>query len=444
MNIDIRFNTKVPITSRTLIISDAFGLGIDDEKEFVIYDNFVLNIKKGDIVYITGDSGSGKTILLKYIKEQMDNISLNDLNIEFDEILIDNIGKNISEAIRILSLVGLNDAYLFLRRYCELSDGQKYRYKIAKLIDSGKDTWVLDEFCSTLDREMAKIISFNIQKLARKLDKTLIVATCHIDLEKDLSPNVRVDKRFENDVKISYNKSISNKCSVTKDLYIKPCSLDDIKSLLNFHYKNTLVSFVKQIYGLYKGNNLIGCIVYTTPKIKLHGRFLVFGKKYLLDKGHPNMDKINQDIVTIARVVIHPKYRSIGLGQKIVRDTLNLTGYKIVETIATMAKYNPFFEKAGMTLVKEHDTTTTQKAFIQRKQILEKYGFDTKLLASKVYNKNIINKLSISEFKKLKKQYFKTIRLNIKDKKKKFTKEQFAEYLTKKIPKSMYYLYWEK
>ena len=59
----------------------------------------------------------------------------------------------------------------------------------------------------------------------------------------------------------------------------------------------------------------------------------------------------------IARVVVHPDYRSDGLGQLSVRSALEWIAERripemrkrkhIVETIAQMARYNPFFEKVG-------------------------------------------------------------------------------------------------
>ena len=96
-------------------------------------------------------------------------IELSSLEIDENEILVEGVGKDVKEAIEILSLCGLNDAFLFLRRFKELSDGQKYRYKLAKLLDrKEKSVWIIDEFCASLDRVMAKIIAFLIQKTARK------------------------------------------------------------------------------------------------------------------------------------------------------------------------------------------------------------------------------------------------------------------------------------
>lgn len=52
-------------------------------------------------------------------------------------------------------MAGLNDAYLFVRKPSEMSDGQKYRLKIAKLIESGAKVWAADEFGAVLDRVTA-------------------------------------------------------------------------------------------------------------------------------------------------------------------------------------------------------------------------------------------------------------------------------------------------
>ena len=52
-----------------------------------------------------------------------------------DKPLIETIGATVEEGLELLSRVGLNDAFLFLRTYSQLSDGQKYRYRIAKLIE---------------------------------------------------------------------------------------------------------------------------------------------------------------------------------------------------------------------------------------------------------------------------------------------------------------------
>lgn len=47
-------------------------------------------------------------------------------------------------------------------------------------------------------------------------------------------------------------------------------------------------------------------------------------------------------------MIIHPKFRGIGLGAFLVRETMSRVDVRVIEALAVMAKYNPFFEKAGM------------------------------------------------------------------------------------------------
>lgn len=50
--INVSFQTRVNKTMRTLEIAESFGLGLD-EKEWTLYDNLELEVKQGDVVYIT-------------------------------------------------------------------------------------------------------------------------------------------------------------------------------------------------------------------------------------------------------------------------------------------------------------------------------------------------------------------------------------------------------
>ena len=78
-------------------------------------------------------------------------------------------------------------------------------------------------------------------------------------------------------------------------------------------------------------------------------RNMVFGGRYVFTPGGLNKARlINEEIARISRVVIHPKFRGIGLGAYLVKETLPRVDAKVVEALAVMAKYNPFFEKTGM------------------------------------------------------------------------------------------------
>lgn len=199
------FSASVERTARVLEVAEAFGLGLNDKK-FTVYKNLEFEIDEGDVVYITGQSGSGKSILLREIAERLKRFGLTIGNIEDVPLaempLVDQIGKTTNEALYYLAMAGVNDAYLFIRKPSELSDGQRYRFKLAKLIEANTDVWVADEFGAVLDRTTAKVIAFNMQKLARKNKRTLLVATTHTDLGQELGPDLTINKHFRDKVEI--------------------------------------------------------------------------------------------------------------------------------------------------------------------------------------------------------------------------------------------------
>ena len=139
--INISYETApATLTERTKEVAEAFGLGIDQTRQFTLYDNVNIHIKPTDIVLITGDSGSGKSALLKAIKQDLGTEAQDtkDTPIDPNKPIIETVGTNTTDAIEALSQVGLNDAFLFLRPYQQLSDGQKHRYQTALLTQSQK------------------------------------------------------------------------------------------------------------------------------------------------------------------------------------------------------------------------------------------------------------------------------------------------------------------
>ncbi|QNG62610.1 hypothetical protein B1VFA_078 [Rhizobium phage B1VFA] len=200
-----KFNTSVERTPRVLEIAEAFGLGLSD-KEFVVYDGLKITINLGDVVYIKGQSGSGKSLLLKDLTAQMTagGLKVADLNkIELEERpVIELVGNSTVEATDLLAKAGISDAYIYLRKPSELSDGQRYRLKLAILMASDADVWIADEFGAVLDRTTAKLVAFSMQKVARRMNKTFMIATTHDDLVEELGPSLTITKRFREKVEV--------------------------------------------------------------------------------------------------------------------------------------------------------------------------------------------------------------------------------------------------
>ena len=395
---NISYETHTELTPRTVVVAEAFGLGIDEAQRFPVL-NTELQISPKDIVLITGDSGSGKSVLLRAIRADLgaEAIDMADVQVDESKPLIETVGATVEEALELLSRVGLNDAFLFLRTYGQLSDGQKYRYRIAKLIESKKQWWLMDEFCATLDRDTAKIIAFNLQKIARQQGKAVIAATTHSDLFVDLSPSVHVHKRFGEEIDIKYypNRPLAE-CSLIREMKVEAGTVKDWRKLCVFHYRGHKTSVVRKIFRLVRGGELCGVIVYCYPPPACFGRRLVLPRM--------TMQELNRQLCTINRVVIHPKYRTVGLGAKLIRETLSLAGTPCVELIAVMAKYSPFAEKAGMRKVAEQQSVKTVSKI---SSMLLELGFDMHLLGSERYVKAKLENLTSAQLSKIREAFVK-------------------------------------
>jgi hypothetical protein len=75
------------------------------------------------------------------------------------------------------------------------------------------------------------------------------------------------------------------------------------------------------------------------------------------------------------------------LGAKLVGETLARAGTPCVEAVAVMARYNPFFEKAGMRRIAESKPSVHVTAALEQ---LETLGFDVALLAGLHYGERLV------------------------------------------------------
>jgi hypothetical protein len=116
------------------------------------------------------------------------------------------------------------------------------------------------------------------------------------------------------------------------------------------------------------------------------------------------MKELNEKLSIITRVVVHPKYRTIGLGVKLVRETLASAGTPYVEMPAVMAKYNPFGEKAGTRKIAEQPPPKEALAIVE---ILQHLGFNIQLLGSEKYVLNKLQSLSKEQTQTIRKAFIK-------------------------------------
>jgi ABC-type ATPase with predicted acetyltransferase domain len=160
-----------------------------------LFANLEFSIAPGMVVLICGPSGAGKTTLINLLSRRLTDpgrpavgltgriIAPKDATVEIlgtlssARPLINCLGDvSFQDALFALNVSGLAEAHLYVKRFRELSNGQRYRAMIARLIASPADVWIADEFCATLDPITANIVARNLRRRAKQRGATVILA----------------------------------------------------------------------------------------------------------------------------------------------------------------------------------------------------------------------------------------------------------------------------
>jgi len=145
---------------------------------------------------VVGPSGSGKTSIGRAIWEDV-GIYDGDLGWSGDSPIIDEIAPDgdFDSVTGALSSVGLGSVPAWLRPYHALSNGEKFRAGLARVISEGRDRVIIDEFTSVVDRQIAKIGAGAFAKAWRRTGGQAILLSCHYDVLDWLEPDWVFDTR---------------------------------------------------------------------------------------------------------------------------------------------------------------------------------------------------------------------------------------------------------
>jgi ABC-type ATPase with predicted acetyltransferase domain len=182
---DIVKKSKPNKTFRVASILGKFDLQTEEIIEQFQGD---INIKNDwKVGLIVGKSGTGKTTIAKQLFPQS---YITNYEYAAETVLDDMPTKcSVDDITSAFNAVGFSSPPSWLKSYSVLSNGQKMRVDLARAILEDNELIVFDEFTSVVDRTVAQIGSFAIQKAIRKSSKQFIAVTCHADVEDWLLPD---------------------------------------------------------------------------------------------------------------------------------------------------------------------------------------------------------------------------------------------------------------
>ena len=145
---------------------------------------------------VVGPSGSGKTSIGRTIWPEC-GIYDGDAGWDTAKPIIDQIapGGDFDAVTGALSAVGLGSVPTWLRPFHALSNGEKFRAGLARIIAEGRERVIIDEFTSVVDRQIAKIGAGAFAKAWKRQTGQAVLLSCHYDVLDWLEPDWVFDTR---------------------------------------------------------------------------------------------------------------------------------------------------------------------------------------------------------------------------------------------------------
>ena len=235
---------------------------------------------------IVGASGTGKTVISK---ELFPESYVTHFQYSSDAVINDMPeSATVEQITKAFNSVGFSSPPSWLKPYSVLSGGQKMRVDLANAMLREGKMFVFDEFTSVVDRQVAKIGSFAMQKAIRRTKKKFIAVSCHSDVEQWLLP----DWVFETNT-MTFRKTDGqkkNRPGVEFEIYRTP-NKGIWKMFCKHHYLSSEHNNAAAVYVAMINDSIAGFLS-------------------VLHFPHPivkNMKKVH-------RLVILPDYQGLGFG----------------------------------------------------------------------------------------------------------------------------------
>jgi hypothetical protein len=163
---------------------------VDSGANFALDAELAIDDDKWAVGLIVGPSGSGKTSIGRQL---FGGGLIYDPGASWpaDKPIIDVIaaGGDFDQVTAALAAVGLGSVPSWLRPYSVLSNGERFRADLARLIAEAPKRVIVDEFTSVVDRQIAKVGANAFGKAWRRTGHQAVLLSCHYDIIDWLEPD---------------------------------------------------------------------------------------------------------------------------------------------------------------------------------------------------------------------------------------------------------------
>jgi len=314
-----------PIPSdRVLEIAAMFDLDLEEradarhvERRGSIGAACTIPLPRGGIVFITGPSGSGKSMLLRRIAAHLGespfaahdiasaaNCAIrNDFGFSLKTEIVSAGGSgerlqravidlfddlSLAQALSLLSRAGLAEARLLTQPAHLLSEGERFRLQLALLLarteaqnrsrgperikttNSGAVV-LMDEFCSPLDRVTAHNVACSLRRWISTTNHTFIAASAHDDLLEFLEPEVLIATSLDGSIAVhtrndeglgeclAWHREGEDNVLRRKGIVIEDGSIADYDAMSKYHYRAGRPATIERVFRMVeRGQTVVG------------------------------------------------------------------------------------------------------------------------------------------------------------------------------------------
>lgn len=216
-------SSQLSNSARSRAVQESFGF-VSRGLTTNISSTFELRVNPGDVILISGPSGSGKSILLeclfRLLTGRLNSLPKNmNFNAEIDGSTkrcsmytrpkmgvapIDQFGDcSVETVLKVLAITGLAEPHTFVRPARSLSEGQKYRLGLAMALSKQPDFLFMDAFCESLDKFSSIAVCKSLRSASKEFGFGIIAATARPEFVADyLSPTIKINLTSTEEVRV--------------------------------------------------------------------------------------------------------------------------------------------------------------------------------------------------------------------------------------------------